>query len=212
MKTEELIDSLVVELRPTSPLHIANRIAIGVGAGAVISVLLLFQLLGARPDLAMVMGSTAYWSKVAFTMSMAGASLVIISRLARPEADSRDLWILAVPLLLYLPLGILELIKTDRADWGPMLFGHGWRHCTWMVLGLSIPVFIGLLWSFRQFAPTRIHLAGAVAGICSGAVASVVYCLHCPTDAAVFALTWYTLAFGLAGLAGAAIGRRLLHW
>jgi hypothetical protein len=212
MNTEDLINSLVIELRPASRWHIAQRLVVGVGVGVAASIALLFALMGPRHDLMEVLATGAFWTKATFTLSMAAASLFIVSHLARPEQGRTHLWFLAVPVLAYLPLGIDELVRTAPADWGPMLFGHGWRHCTWLIFGLSVPIFFGLCWAFRQFAPTRLELAGAMAGICSGAVAAVVYCLHCPTDAAVFALTWYTLAFILAGGAGAFLGRRLLDW
>jgi hypothetical protein len=212
MKTDELINALVVDLRPTPPLLVAYRLAIGISAGALVSTILLFALMGPRHDLADAVGTAPFWTKAAFTLAMAAASLTLVARLARPGAGAGNLWIMAVPLLAYMPFGIAELIRTDRADWVPMLLGHGWRHCTWLVFFLSLPVFAGVWWSFKRFAPTRFELSGAVAGICSGAVGAVVYCFHCPTDAAVFALTWYTLAFALSAGLGALLGRRILHW
>lgn len=121
-------------------------------------------------------------------------------------------WILVVPLLLYIPVGMWELATTDRAEWLPMLLGHGWRHCTWLVVALSIPVYLGLWWAFKRLAPTQLAAAGAVAGLCSAGVSAIVYCIHCPADSAVFALAWYTLAFVIASGIGALAGTRLLRW
>jgi len=80
------------------------------------------------------------------------------------------------------------------------------------VLILSIPIYGGLWWAFRSFAPTQMGATGAVTGLCASAIAAVVYCLHCPSDTAVFALVWYTLAFAIAAILGSIFGRRLLHW
>src|SRR5262249_26339618 len=117
-----------------------------------------------------------------------------------------------VPLLLYLPAVVFELVNTVPSQWKFLLLGHGWQLCTWLVLILSVPIYVGLWWAFRSFAPTRMEAAGTVTGLCAAAIASVVYCLHCPTDSAVFALVWYTLAFVIAAILGRAFGERLLRW
>jgi len=190
----------------------ARRLAAGVVTGAAISALLLIVVVGARPNLGQVLNSASFWSKVAFTLTTAAVSVFVAARLGRPGARISLLWILPVPFLIYLPVGIWELAHTDASQWMPLLLGHGWKQCTWLVLFLSLPVYGGLWWSFRRFAPTHIEAAGAVAGLSASAVAALVYCIHCPTDTAVFALVWYTLAFALASLAGAIFGRRTLHW
>jgi hypothetical protein len=210
--TDELVQSLVSDLRPVPRAAIVLRLAIGATAGAVISVVLLMLLIGSRPDLAMVVQSTRFWSKAGYMLATAGISLLVAARLARPGSNTRLMWLLPIPLLVYLPAAILELIRTEPTNWVPLLLGYGWQLCTWLVLILSIPIYIGLWWAFRSFAPTRMEAAGAVTGLCASAIAGVVYCLHCPTDTAVFALTWYTLAFAIAAIVGRLFGHRLLHW
>jgi hypothetical protein len=210
--TEQLIDTLVVELRPTPRFAVTARLAAGVVAGAAGSFALLVVLLGARPDLALVAETASFWMKLAYTIGTAAAALFIAARISRPGASTSAAWILLVPLLLYIPVGAWELANTDRADWIPMLLGHGWRQCTWLVVALSIPVFLGLWWAFKKLAPTQLAFAGAVAGLGSAAVSAIVYCIHCPADTAVFALAWYTLAFVIASGLGALAGTRLLRW
>jgi hypothetical protein len=210
--TDELVHSLVADLRPVPPSAVALRLALGATAGAVISVLLLVMLVGSRPDLAAVVHSSRFWSKAGYMLATAGISLLVAGRLARPGSNVNFMWLLPIPLLVYLPAAILELVRTEPADWAPLLLGSGWQLCTWLVLLLSIPIYVGLWWAFRSFAPTRMEAAGAVTGLCASAIAGVVYCLHCPSDTAVFALTWYTLAFAIAAISGRLLGRRLLHW
>jgi hypothetical protein len=93
-----------------------------------------------------------------------------------------------------------------------MLLGKSWIFCPWLVLLLAAPIFVGLLWSFRRLAPTRLRAAGAVAGLAAGAWAATVYCLHCPEVSALFVLTWYSLGIALAAGVGALLGPRLLRW
>jgi len=210
--TDQLVQSLVCDLRPVPRAAIVLRLAIGATVGAATSVFLLMLLIGSRPDLAMVIQSTRFWSKAGYMLATAGISLLVAARLARPGSNTRLMWLLPIPLLVYLPAAILELIRTEPTNWMPLLLGYGWQLCTWLVLILSIPIYIGLWWAFRSFAPTRMEAAGAVTGLCASAIAGVVYCLHCPTDTAVFALTWYTLAFAIAAMVGRLLGHRLLHW
>ena len=210
--TDELVRSLVSDLRPVPRAAVAVRLVLGAAAGAAVSAVLLILLIGARPDLAVVMQSIGFWSKAAYMVATAGISLIVVARLARPGSNPNILWLLPIPLLVYLPAALLELVRTEPADWTSLLLGHGWQLCTWLVLLLSIPIYVGLWWAFRSFAPTRMEAAGAVTGICASAISGVVYCLHCPTDTAVFALVWYTLAFAVAAIFGRMLGRRLLHW
>ena len=61
-------------------------------------------------------------------------------------------------------------------------------------------------------APTRLRLAGAAAGLLSGAVGALVYSLHCPELAAPFLGFWYLLGMLIPTAAGALLGPRLLRW
>ena len=210
--TDDLVNSLVGQLKPVPRNVIPLRLAMSVVAGGVVALILLLFAIGARPDLIAVLGSRAFLSKAAYMFATAGVSLFAVSRLARPGSDTKVLWILPIPFLLYLPVGIWELARTDSSEWLAMLMGHGWQLCTWLVLFLTLPIFVAFWWAFRKFAPTNVEAAGAVAGLSASAIASVIYCLHCPTDTAVFALVWYTLAFGIAAMLGGVIGRYLLRW
>jgi hypothetical protein len=210
--TDELIESLVSKLRPVPRAAVGLRLAFGVTAGVAVSVLLLFLLIGARPDLGVIIQSARFWAKASYMLATAGVALLVAARLARPGSNKGNLWIVAFPILAYLPVGIWELAHTDPSQWVSLLLGYGWRLCTWLILMLSVPIYAGLWWAYRSFAPTRIEAAGAVTGLCASAIAAVVYCLHCPTDTAIFALTWYTLAFAIASSVGAVLGRRLLRW
>lgn len=212
MTTDELVASLVSELTPVSRSAVALRLAIGATVGAAISMLLLIGLLGARPDLAAVLQSVRFWSKAGYMIAVAGASLFVASRLARPDSQQSVMWVLALPLLGFLPFVLVELATTTPSDWAPLLLGHGWQLCTWLVLLLSVPIYVGLWWAFRSFAPRDVEAAGAITGLSASALAGIVYCLHCPSDTAVFAFVWYTLAFAIALTLGRLLGRRFLRW
>jgi hypothetical protein len=213
MNTEELIRLLSTDV-PRIPRHaLGRRIARGVIGGGVVSLLVVAAALGVRPDLGRAMLGFAFWMKWTYTVSLGILAIIATMRLARPDArPMRWLWVLAVPVLLLAGIGVGELADTPSRDWLAMWLGKSWMVCPWVVLSLSMPIFIGLLWSFRRLAPADLRAAGAAAGLAAGAFAASVYCLHCPEVSAIFVLTWYTLGIGLAAGFGALVGPRFLRW
>ncbi len=213
MNTDDLIASLSNEVRPVGRHAVGLRLALGVIGGAVVSILLISVTLGFRPDLWLAMQGPAFWMKWGYTISLSAGAIYATARLARPDPGSlRRLWLIALPVLVLAALGLGELISTPRSEWLAMWLGHTWTKCPWLVLALAMPIFVGLLWSFRQMAPTRLRAAGAAAGLAAGAFAATVYCLHCPEVSAIFVLTWYSLGILLAASLGALVGPRLLRW
>ena len=61
-------------------------------------------------------------------------------------------------------------------------------------------------------APTRPALAGAAAGLLSGALGAVAYALHCPESGLAFVAVWYVLGLAMVGAVGALLGSRLFRW
>ena len=213
MNTEELIQSLAREVPPVRPHAVLWRIACGILGGSVVTAALTVAVLGIRPDLPAALHGFSFWMKWIYTASLGLAAIVAAVRLARPTGRSlRLLWVLAVPVLLLTGVAAGELARTPARDWLAMWLGHSWKVCPWLVLTLAVPIFIGLLWSFRALAPTRLRAAGATAGLAAGAWAATLYCLHCPEVSALFVLTWYSLGILLAAGAGAVLGPRLLRW
>ena len=213
MRTDDLIATLSRDV-PAVPRHaFGRRIALGMGLGGVATLLLIVATIGVRPDLGAAMRGFPFWMKWAYTASLGLVAVAATMRLARPEGARAPLiWAMAVPVLLLAGIGIAELAHTPPADWVRMWLGASWQYCPWLVLLLALPIFAGLLWSFRRFAPTRLRLAGAAAGLAAGAWSATLYCLHCPEVSALFVLTWYSLGIGLAAGLGALAGPRLLRW
>jgi hypothetical protein len=61
-------------------------------------------------------------------------------------------------------------------------------------------------------APTRLALAGAAAGLLSGAGGALIYALYCTEMAAPFISIWYLLGMMIPAAVGAMLGRQLLRW
>jgi hypothetical protein len=213
MTTDALIEQLSNDVRAVGRFAVARRIALGLAVGVVAAMIAVTALLGVRHDLGSEMYGFSFWMKWTYTASLGLGAAYAVSRLARPDARSlRGLWLIAVPVLLLAGVAIGELATTPSANWIAMWLGRSWTSCPWLVLLLSAPIFLGLLWSFRRLAPTRFRAAGAAAGLAAGAWAATVYCLHCPEVSALFVLTWYSLGIALAAALGALIGPRLLRW
>lgn len=213
MDTDTLIRTLAENAGPVSRHAIGRRIALGLGLGAVGTVLLIGWWLGFRPDFHVAMRGYSFWMKWTYSASLAVVAIIATLQLARPEpARLRWMWVLAVPMLLLAAIGLIEMARVSPGDWLAMWLGSSWKQCPGIVLRLSVPIFIGLLWAYRRLAPTQLRAAGAVAGLAAGACAAMLYCLHCPEVSAIFVLTWYTLGIGLAAALGALVGPSLLRW
>jgi hypothetical protein len=213
MNTDDLIAQLSSDVPPVRRHMVGWRIAVGLLAGALVSGAFVVMAMGVRPDLGKAMHGFAFWMKWGYTISLAIAALIMTAQLARPDSGRlRWWWLMAIPVLLLAGLGVAELVRTPPGDWLAMWLGQSWMVCPWRVLALAMPIFVGLLWSFRRLAPTRLRAAGAAAGLAAGAFAATVYCIHCPEVSAIFVLTWYSLGILLASSLGALLGPRLLRW
>ncbi|MES2495978.1 MAG: DUF1109 domain-containing protein [Pseudomonadota bacterium] len=213
MKTDALIRSLAENVKAVPRYAVGRRLAIGLVGGGVISLVAIMLSLGIRPDLLLAMQGFSFWVKWTYTISLGIGAIIVTARLARPDAGRlRHLWLLAVPVALLALLGVAEMSRTPPGDWLAMWLGRSWRDCPRNVLLLSMPIFVGLLWAYRHFAPTNLRAAGAGAGLAAGAFGAAVYCIHCPEVSAIFVLTWYTLGIALATALGALIGPRVMRW
>jgi hypothetical protein len=213
MDTQQLIESLSKDVPQVRPNALARRIGLGLVGGGLVTTALVTAVLGVRPDLQVAMHGFSFWMKCTYTISLGVGTVYAVTRLARPTPGSlQRLWFMAIPVLLLAGIGIGELSTTPPAQWLALWLGRSWMICPWLVLTLAVPIFVGLLWSFRELAPTRLRAAGAAAGLAAAAWAATIYCLHCPETSAIFVLTWYSLGIMLAAGTGAVLGPRLMRW
>ena len=213
MHTDDLIRSLASDITSVALHSVARRVAIGLVVGAAATMSMVVFVLGVRPDLAIAVHGVAFWTKWIYTASLGVGGILATSHLARPDAPrSRAYWLLLVPFIVLAVIAYSELLHAPHDQWLDIWLGRSWHVCSTLVLLFSVPIFIGLLWSFRRFAPTNLRATGAAAGLASSACAATLYCLHCPEASASFVLTWYTLGIGSATAIGALLGPRLLRW
>src|SRR5260221_4318091 len=89
--------------------------------------------------------------------------------------------------------------------------GQPWSLGRWRILAMGARVLAGAVWAVRGLAPTRLPLAGLVAGGCAGALGAAVYAFACDETSAPFLAIWYTLGMALVAALGPAAGSRLLR-
>jgi hypothetical protein len=213
VKTDELIDRLTGELAPTSRGTVPATLALGVGLGALVSFVLMWSVLGIRPDLATALDTSAYWMKFAYTLSLGLIAFWTAERLARPGArPSLPMRLLLVPLAVLVVLAFVRMQGVSHAERMHLMMGASSRLCPWLIALLSLPLFAGAFWAMRKLAPTRLVMSGAMAGILAGAFGAWIYAFHCDESAAPFVAIWYTLGIAAVGALGGLLGKFALRW
>lgn len=211
--TDMLIDTLVLDVPPVRAGAVERRVLAGLAIGAVLVCIVIFATLGVRPDLAQAVHRPTIWMKWGYTASLGAIALYALLRLARPERRGLGmLWTFVVPVVLLGVVAAVDMARTPPAAMPHLWFGHSWRHCSMLVLALSLPIFGGFLWAIRALAPTRLRLAGAMAGLSAGGFAATLYGFACQETSALFVLTWYSLGIVAPMLIGSIIGPRVLRW
>jgi hypothetical protein len=181
--------------------------------GALGSVILMLVVYGVRPDLASVARTPVFWAKLAYPFTIAVGALIAVTRLGRPGVRAGYAWALVgLPFVAVWLAGGLVLNGAAPAERLPLVLGQSWRTCPFNILLLSVPTFPAVFWAMKSLAPTRLRLSGFAAGLFASAIATVVYCLHCPEMSPAFWSVWYAIGMMLPACIGAWLGPRLLRW
>ena len=213
MKTDDLIDLLATGLEPVDR-HVRMRdtsatLALGLAAAA----LLMVAVLGIQPNLAPKLQLPQFWLREAFCTAVGLAALLCVWRLSHPgtRLGLAPSALLAPVALLWLAAAYVlqDALPEHRSE---LLLGHTARVCSLLIALVSAPVFVAIIWAMRRYAPTRLRLAGATAGLASGGAGALVYTLHCPELAPPFLAVWYVLGMLIPTACGALLGPRLLRW
>jgi hypothetical protein len=213
VKTEDLISMLATGDSSVSGPSAGQRYAMAGGLGAIGAALMMLALLQLRHDFLEALWLPMFWVKVGFVASLTGVSLFAILRLSRPGASLDEVpLMLALPILTMWAIAAYALFNAEPADRSRLFFGDTWAVCPLLIALLSIPVYVGTFRVMQDMAPTRPRVAGFAAGLFSGAVAAVVYCLHCPEMGAPFIGFWYLLGMLIPACFGAWQGNTRLRW
>lgn len=213
MKTEDLITMLATGAVAIETPVAVQRYAVAIGWGAAGAAVLMFALLQVRHDLGQAVLLPMFWAKIGFVAWLAAGSLFAVLRLSRPGAEIRRIpVVLGLPVLAIWVIAAFALIEAEPVERAKLFYGDTWKSCPLLIAMLSVPVFATVLHIMKDLAPTRPRLAGFAAGLLSGSVAGVVYCLHCPEMGAPFIGFWYLLGTLIPAGVGALLGNSILRW
>jgi hypothetical protein len=212
MRTADLIELLVRDVRATPPGVVNRRLLAALAAGGAVTLAIVALGLHCQPLLAAAQQSW-FWMKAAYTGLLTVAAVVMVRRLSMPGTKVGMAPFAAMLIIAAMvALGAAQILSAAPAERLALWLGHTWKVCSPLILLLAMPIYACLISAIRGLAPTRPARAGAAAGFAAGALAATFYGLHCPEQAAVFVVTWYTLGIAAATAVGAAIGSRLLRW
>jgi hypothetical protein len=213
MKTDDLIAALSTDLPPVPRRAVGSRLAIGLGIGVALSAAVMVLWLGVRADLMHAMMTGPFWMKFAYALAVAALGFGLIDRLARPDGQGGVFGpMILAPLGVMIVLAAWQLSGASHEARMAMMMGGSAQVCARNIVLLSLPIFGGLFWALRALGPTRLTLAGAIAGVVAGAAGTVIYAVHCTETAAPFVAIWYTLGIAAMGALGAVLGRLMLRW
>ena len=213
MDDEQLIRALVRDHRPVARSALALRLAASAAVGLAAAIALAIHFTGLRPDIVPALGTFPFWMKWVYVGLLGAGALVGIEKVARPDtADLPWLWLLGLPVAGILVLAGFQAWHAPPGAWPRLWMGVSWDSCPMTIAALSIPVFVGLIFASRKFAPVRLRLAGFLAGLASGGLSAFAYALHCPETSAVFVAIWYSAGIAIPAIIGALLGPRLLRW
>jgi hypothetical protein len=212
VKTSEFIAALAADPVP-EPIRLGRRIASALALGFLGALILYVLVVGPRPDLFDAFGTVRFNLKFVDALALAFPAILLVARLARPDArpGALALWLFA-PLVLLAAAVVVELIVVPQAEWLPRLVGQNMRYCTTMIPMMAAPILVALIVALRAGAPRHPGWTGALAGAAAAGIAAFLYASHCPDDSPLFVATWYPLATFVCAAAGAWAGRRFLAW
>ena len=212
MRTDDLIAQLSDGLEPVKQGAVRRLLMGAVLLGIAGSILVMLGMIGLRHDFATAITSFGMWTKLVYTFAIAAFGFWLVERAGRPGAQmTRPLLLLALPLLAIALLSVLQM-SAPHADMPGLVMGHSSRVCAPLVLMTALPTLAATFWALKRLAPTRLRMAGAIAGLFAGGAGAFVYSFHCTEGAAPFIAIWYTLGIVVTAAVGALLGPRLLRW
>lgn len=212
MKTDDLIRALAAD-RTSSPPAPGRALAMAAIVGFAVSVVPFLIWIGLRPNLSAVMMSWPFMLKPIEMILLVAAAAALVLRLAKPGLSPRPALLVAAaaPAIMIAALAA-ELMMVPRSEWLVRFAGVHWYICVMNMVLLALPMIAAILFALRYGAPTQPMLAGAAAGLLSGALSATLYISHCPDDSPIFVAAWFSLAIAISTCIGAVAGARVLRW
>ncbi|MDC9812103.1 MULTISPECIES: NrsF family protein [Rhizobium] len=212
-KTDDIIESLVSDLKPVPRHALWRRFALGLLPALGLSLLLMLAILGLRVDMPDVLMLPVFWIKSAYNAVIAVAALFAVFRLSRPDGSEGRFfgWLTSI-FAAMTAVAAIQLMMAPVGSYRVLILGSSALHCPLLIIAFALPVYAGVVWALRRAAPSNLRRTGLVAGIAAGAAGAWVYSWFCTENGMLFVLIWYSLGILLTGALGAFTGPRLLRW
>lgn len=211
MKTDELISMLAPQAGTASgpaPAQMGGRCAVAMGLAGV-----MVLYLGLNPKLSEFAVTSVFTLKMVWLLALLVFSAALVFRLVHPgRAMGSAPWGIGLALLAMGGQGMSQLLQAPPEQRSALWMGSSWQVCALNIAFVALPVLAALLWTLRDMAPTRPALAGAASGLLAGALAAMLYSLHCTENSFTFYALWYTGGMVLSALIGMLLGQRFLRW
>ncbi|NKK92537.1 DUF1109 family protein [Rhizobium leguminosarum bv. viciae] len=212
-ETEDVIDSLVRDLKPVPRHALERRFALAILPALAISLLLMLVVVGLRTDMAQALMLPVFWIKSAYNALLAIAAFAAVYRLYRPDgSEGRFFGVAAAIVLALAVMAVIQLALSPAASYPVLVLGSSALHCPLLIFALAMPILIANTWVLRGGAPSNLGVTGFIAGIAAGASGAWVYSWFCTENGLPFVTLWYSLGILLTGAIGALLGPRLLRW
>ena len=213
VRTDELIRFLSREPKPVLKAPAVSLMLSSLLGGLTLSTLLMLWVYGIRDDLILTWTEGYFLIKILFCASLALPAMRLMLVWGRPGMRaSSSLVLLGVPFLTMAFFASQVLWQSDEAQRQVLIWGETWRSCPFNICLLSFPLMVASFGITKALAPTHLRWSGAGAGFLAGALAALVYCLHCPESALPFIGIWYSLGIAMSAMVGALLGPRVLRW
>lgn len=212
-RSDSLLDRLVADLRPVRPVP-TRALVLGVVASWLVAAVAVGATAGVREDLVRLRPHALVVVRAVVLLALGATALVSVARGARPGPVRRTdpLWRLGLGCGLLFP--VLTVLGSAVRGAVPMaeLKAGSARWCLLVSSAGALLVAVGVVGWLRRCAPTAVVRSAWLTGLGSGALGTLAYSLHCPSESVAYIGIWYVLAIGLAAVAGRVCIPRLIRW
>ena len=136
-ETEDVIDSLVRDLKPVPRHALERRFALAILPALAISLLLMLVVVGLRTDMAQALMLPVFWIKSAYNALLAIAAFAAVYRLYRPDgSEGRFFGVAAAIVLALAVMAVIQLALSPAASYPVLVLGSSALHCPLLILSL----------------------------------------------------------------------------
>lgn len=205
MKTDQLVDDLVAELKPVRARSVAGEA--GLLALLIVVEFAVSRLFGMSHEHmgeAMASMPSFLWKLGSLTILALVSAGVALQSLDPTRSNHRGLGVVAALTALILLAGWVvdaTTVHTARPFWQRLEIADG-LDCMLSIVILSIPPIVLLGWLMRRAAPTDLRGSALAIGIAGAALGSFLFVFACPHSDPFYVTIWFMLGCAIVAIIG----------